>query len=78
MQIQRFGRALSPYLSRHLDLVEDIGDDIVSGDIVGLSLVRESDTMTHHVVTYGSDILRDDIATSLDERISPGSLRERD
>jgi hypothetical protein len=49
--------------------VDDFRDDLVCGHILCLCLVSQTDTVTENLIAHRTYVLRNDIASSLDERI---------
>ena len=65
-------------LSRHLYFVEYLGDDFVGGDVIGFSLVGDTDTVAEHIVADGYDIFGDHETSLVQERICAGCTCEAD
>lgn len=59
-------------------VVQDVGDDLLCGDVLGLGFVGESDAVTQYVVADGPHVLRNHVTPAADEGVGPGSLGQRD
>ena len=60
-----------------MDFVENVRDNHVGGHVVGLGFVGQADTVAHHVVAYGDDVLRHNVAALVDEGIGAGGAGKR-
>jgi hypothetical protein len=50
--------------------VDDFRNNLVCGDVLSLCLVCKADTVAKHLKAHCADVLRNHIASSLDEGIS--------
>src|SRR5258707_3088454 len=57
---------------RHFDVLEELADDCLGRDLLGLRLVREDDAVTEHVDAHGLDVLGRDVAA-----VAPEGVRAR-
>ena len=64
--------------SRYFYLIDNLGDNLLAGDVRCLSLVGQSDTMAKHIMSNGTHIFRHHIAATLDECVGTGSLGQVD
>ena len=64
--------------SRHFHLIDNLGYYFLAGYVGCLCLVGQTNTMTQHVVSYGTHILRNHIAATLDEGLGTGCLGQVD
>ena len=51
--------------SGHLNLIDYLRNDFLTGDITCLSLIGKTDTMAQHIMCHGTDILGYDIPLRL-------------
>src|SRR5579862_2889690 len=54
---------------RDLDVLEELADDRLGGDLLGLGLVREDDAVAEHIDAHGLDVLGRDVAAVAQERV---------
>ena len=60
---------MRPYKLRDLDGIQDFGDDFFGSNILGFSLVCQTDTVTQHVGSHGTDVLGDEAENITTEEI---------
>mgnify|MGYP002928535632 CR=1 FL=1 len=53
-------------------VVQDVGDDLLGGDVLGLGFVGESDAVTQYVVADGPHVLRNHVTPAADEGVGAG------
>ena len=53
--------------SGYFNLVDNLADDFLGGDVVGFRLVGQADTMAQHIMSHGTDIFGYHISATLDE-----------
>ena len=67
------GHSDRPTLSGHLDFIKNFCNDLISSDVVGFSLVCDTDTVTENIMADSNNIFRDHEASLMEECI--GSCR---